>query len=190
MESELFESNNQNDDTALKYRESFWRGSNCWRRCSNPYPLGICITDEEGVIVYLNEKYLDIYGYSREEMIGESFLMVVPPDRRQELMALHDRLIHQNDSELPFAIDVLKKDGTTITIHTTAQGFSSPSGQRFKVTTVTDISDQIRMQKMRDDAERVVRHDLKAPLTGILGFAELLYTDENLGSAQKEYAAS
>ncbi|MCS7004155.1 MAG: PAS domain-containing protein [Cytophagales bacterium] len=39
--------------------------------------LCVCVTDEHGIYVGMNQNYLDLLGYKREEMIGKSFLMVV-----------------------------------------------------------------------------------------------------------------
>jgi PAS domain S-box-containing protein len=55
--------------------------------------LGICITDENGIFVAVNENYLKIYKYTREEMVGKSFLMVVPDDFKEQLKEMHDQFI-------------------------------------------------------------------------------------------------
>lgn len=47
-----------------------------------------------------------------------------------------------------------------------------------------DITEQKRMEQMRDDVERVVRHDLKSPLNGIIGGSALLLQDTNLTENQ------
>lgn len=55
--------------------------------------LGICITDEHGNYRTMNENYLQILGYTREEMVGKSFLMVVPEANQEELQDMHDEFI-------------------------------------------------------------------------------------------------
>lgn len=45
----------------------------------------------------------------------------------------------------------------------------------------------LRLNKMRDDVDRIVRHDLKNPLNGILGVAQLLRMEPELPETVKEY---
>lgn len=41
--------------------------------------------------------------------------------------------------------------------------------------------------KLRDDIERITRHDLKTPLNAILGYPQLMLMDDNLNDEQREY---
>ncbi len=51
-----------------------------------------------------------------------------------------------------------------------------------------DITERKRVEKLREDVERIVRHDLKTPLNGVIGLSELLADDKALGMEQKEFA--
>lgn len=44
-----------------------------------------------------------------------------------------------------------------------------------------------RLGKLKDDFLAITSHDLRSPLTGILGFTELLLEDEDLNKKHKEY---
>ncbi len=41
-----------------------------------------------------------------------------------------------------------------------------------------DISEQKRIQRLREDTERIIQHDLKTPLNAIIGFSQLLLSDD------------
>lgn len=41
--------------------------------------------------------------------------------------------------------------------------------------------------KLRDDIERITRHDLKTPLNAIIGYPQLMQLDDNLTDEQREY---
>jgi len=43
---------------------------------------------------------------------------------------------------------------------------------------LVDISEQKRIQKLREDTERIIQHDLKTPLNAIIGFSQLLLSDD------------
>lgn len=49
----------------------------------------------------------------------------------------------------------------------------------------TDITERIRIERLRDDTERIVRHDLKNPLNGIIGFSQLLL-DESQSESHRD----
>ncbi|MFW6177768.1 MAG: ATP-binding protein [Desulfohalobiaceae bacterium] len=51
-----------------------------------------------------------------------------------------------------------------------------------------DITERKRVEQLREEVERIVRHDLKTPLNGVIGLAELLSQDEELGTEQQELA--
>lgn len=54
---------------------------------------------------------------------------------------------------------------------------------------VVDIAEQIKAQGLRDDMERITRHDLKNPLNSIIGIPQLLLADANLSDDQRELVA-
>lgn len=53
--------------------------------------LAICITNEEAKFVAVNENYVQLYGFERSELIGESFTKVVPPENQDALKKYHDQ---------------------------------------------------------------------------------------------------
>jgi len=52
-----------------------------------------------------------------------------------------------------------------------------------------DITERRRLERLREDVERITRHDMKTPLIGIVGFAQLLQKSRNLTEKQREYLA-
>ncbi|WP_243699370.1 PAS domain S-box protein [Natronoflexus pectinivorans] len=47
--------------------------------------LGICVTDEKGNYVHVNERYSEIYGYGPGELFGKHFTVVVPAENHGKL---------------------------------------------------------------------------------------------------------
>lgn len=50
-----------------------------------------------------------------------------------------------------------------------------------------DLTMRMEARKLREDVDRMTRHDLKAPLTGIINIPELLLAEENLNDEQRDY---
>jgi PAS domain S-box-containing protein len=84
--------------------------------------IGICVTSEEYLYVGMNTAYLKLLGYEREEMLGKSFLMVVPTQQQRELQQLHDDFITMQ-AEMFDKFAVVGKDGKLIYIDVDA-GFN------------------------------------------------------------------
>lgn len=59
--------------------------------------IGICITNSEGNFATVNNKYCEIYGYEREELIGNSFTVVVPDANKENMQVLHDKFLEDKE---------------------------------------------------------------------------------------------
>ena len=55
------------------------------------------------------------------------------------------------------------------------------------ITIFTDITPFKEAEELRDDIDRITRHDLKSPLNGILGAAQLIRSDASLPEEYREY---
>jgi PAS domain S-box-containing protein len=84
--------------------------------------LAICITDEDQTFAAVNNNYLKLYEFDREDLIGQSFLKVVPQETQEELSELHDKFI-EIQIEMMRDWVVLSKTGKKMKISVDA-GFS------------------------------------------------------------------
>ncbi|WP_114751012.1 PAS domain S-box protein [Pleomorphovibrio marinus] len=100
---------------------------------------GVCITDDKGRFIEVNEAYCEIYGYTKEELIGKPFTMMVAPKKRKSIQELHDAFFI-NGKEPPTNVEVIKKNGEKIIVSVFADLLVNPDGERFKITSVTDIT--------------------------------------------------
>ena len=114
--------------------------------------IGMCVTDDKGNFVRVNRAYCETYGYRPEELIGNHFTMVLPEEDRSYGARVHDRFIAETIREIPGEWKVQAKDGAIHDIYVTAGRMVAGSGRAYKVTTVTDITEQKRKSQQLLDA--------------------------------------
>jgi PAS domain S-box-containing protein len=162
-------------------------------------PVAICITNSDQVYEYVNPRYERLTGYTAAELIGRSFTTVVPDSLKEEMVQLHDEFMGVRH-ELSGKWEIVDRSGRTIPILANAAYVIDVDGQPKKVTFVIDISEieevrsrleaeveeRRRVERMRDDVERVLRHDLRNPIDGIRTAADYLL-QEDLSDRAREF---
>lgn len=109
-------------------------------------PLGIVITNEDGIIEYANQAYCEIYGYTAQEMIGKPFTIIVPPEKKDFWMDLHRKYL-DGYKEIRGEWEVRHKSGRPIYILADAARIIGTDGKRKKVTFVSDITEMIKLKE-------------------------------------------
>jgi PAS domain S-box-containing protein len=78
------------DITKLKVaEESLKKSEEHFRALVEKSGIAISTNDEEGNLIYCNSRYADIFGYSMEEMRGQSILSIVHADDVERVMTYH-----------------------------------------------------------------------------------------------------
>lgn len=104
--------------------------------------LGICITNAKGNFVAVNDNYCNIYKYTREELIGKHFSIVVPEANVDQLNFLHDQFI-KNKFEILKKWQVMSKHKELINIQVDAGYTEKLDNKPHKITfiMVEDIAE-------------------------------------------------
>lgn len=149
-------------------------------------------SDASGLITYVNDKFVEVSGYSRKELIGKNH-----------------RIVKSNHHSKSFYKDIWqtiisgkiwsgeiknrKKNGEDYWVESTIIPFLDDSGLPYKYVSIrTDITPMMKIQEDLFDAkERAeaanrakteflssMSHELRTPLNAILGFSQILLMDE------------
>ncbi len=121
----------------------------------NTVDVGICITNEQGYFVRVNRAYCDIYGYQPEELLGNPFTLVVPPENHTYAQELHDRFI-AGEPEIPAEWQVVHRSGRPLTIAASAVLLERRTGERLKITVVNDITERKRSEAALRESQRFI----------------------------------
>ena len=163
-------------------------------------PIGICVTDSNGLFTDVNASYCDIYGYTRQELIGQNFTMVVPDDHKSHLKDLHDQFLDKQ-FELEGRWQVQGKDGNVFDIITNAAFLQEQEGKEKRKMTLVVVADEkektieqlqttidILENKIttQDLANNLMEHDMRNRISSMISIADILQKSE-LTDKQKHW---
>jgi hypothetical protein len=118
---------------------------------------GIClIRAEDGIIVYANPKFGQMFGYAPDELIGQSASIVHYGNEPSQADMITQTLINQvtQSGEATYEIHTVKKDGTPLWCRATTSMFAHPDYGNVLVAVQQDITE-------RKQVEEKVRASLK-----------------------------
>ena len=113
-------------------------------------PLGICITNSDGIFEYSNRAHCEIYGYEPGEIVGKPFTIVVPPDRKDFWNDLHQKYL-DGYKDIRGEWKVVHKTGRELTILADAARIIGTDGKPKKVTFVMDVTE---LSKLREESRQ------------------------------------
>lgn len=102
-------------------------------------PAGIAVADEQGRYLQVNDSYCLLFGYSRSELLGNTFgLILAEKDKPLEPMILN--LALTQDQSAPTEWQVQHKNGRSLFVHSAFKTFLNPDGSAQILTILSDVS--------------------------------------------------
>lgn len=156
----------------------------------------VSITDQNGNITYVNEKFCEISGYTRAELLGKNHRLLKSGTHKDDYYReLWDTLckgqVWQGE------ICNRRRDGSQYWTKSTLTPFLDGTGKPYQYVSVnTDITHVKETEQAliaaRQEAERAnlakseflsnMSHELRSPMNAILGFGQLLECDDSLST--------
>jgi PAS domain S-box-containing protein len=128
----------------------------------------------DGTVTSWNQAAERLYGYTAEEMIGQSIARIFPPERIDELRDFMDRVRRGERISHHDAVRIAK-DGRRIDISVSVSPVTDAAGRIVGAATIAqDISERKRIEATQRDFLAMVSHDLRSPLTVIRASTQLL----------------
>lgn len=139
-------------------------------------PNGLVVVNREGRMVMVNSDMEKIFGYPREELVGQLIEMLVPERYRSRHPSLRDgymtkpiRMAMGSRQDL----SGLCKDGSEIAIEIGLSPLETEEGLMV-LASVVDVTEKRKIALMEKEFTAIVSHELRTPLTSIRGSLGLI----------------
>ncbi len=135
----------------------------------------------------VNRRFLQIFGYdSPEEVRGQSALVLHLSQRNYESFGKEYYNPLARSDVIHVEYQLRHRNGRAIWCSLYGKAVNPPHMEQGVIWVIEDISSRKELESLREDMEMITRHDLKAPLSGIVSMARVLLQNEELDTEQCE----
>ena len=160
--------------------EALRRSVEQFRSTFDNAPIGKAIVSLDGIWLSVNPALCSLLGYSESDLLGTNFQAVTHPDDMNNDLPQFDLL---KAGEIPgYQIEkrYVRADGDIIwgllSVGMVRDARGAPD---HCISQIVDITEQQRLQELKTQFVATVSHELRSPLTSVLGSVSLLSTLEH-----------
>ncbi len=132
----------------------------------------------DSIVTSWNNSAQRTFGYTAEEMIGQSILKLIPEDRLEEEPQIIARL-KKGERVEHFETKRVTKDGRLLDVSLTISPIKDTQGKVIGVSKIArDITEKKQEETRKNDFIAMVSHELKTPLTSMKSYVQVLLAKE------------
>ena len=142
-------------------------------------PIGMAVVGLDGGWLKVNSALCDLLGFSEEELLRTNFQTLTHADDLSGDIELMKALLRGETRFYTMEKRYFRSNGAimwgTLSVGLVRNGDGTPA---HFVSQIVDITEQRRLDQMRNEFVSVVSHELRTPLTSVLGALTLLELDD------------
>jgi PAS domain S-box-containing protein len=146
------------------------------KRLMEVSPFSIIVVGAFGKIAIANKMTERMFGYSQDELIGQTVDLLVPARLRAQHARHRGQFAANPMSLLARNLCGGRKDGTEFPVEVSLNPIHSTDGI-LVLSVIVDVSERLRLEGLKDEFVATVSHELRTPLTSIAGALSLLIND-------------
>lgn len=139
-------------------------------------PDAIVVIDRQGAITAINARTEAVFGYGRDELVGQPLEMLLP-ERFRDGHAGHRRAFtaEPETRSMGGGLDLYgrRRDGTEFPVDIQLSSLPTKDGVH-PVAAIRDVTERRSLENVRDEFIRNAAHELRTPLTTLAGLGETL----------------
>ncbi|WP_163808266.1 PAS domain-containing sensor histidine kinase [Pseudodesulfovibrio sp. JC047] len=147
------------------------------RAIMDAMPVGLVLLDEKTrEIVDVNTPILSMTGFTRKKLIGQVCCDFLCKGDASVCLSLDE---DDGRDFMSGECDLLMADGSSLPVLQSVSRVMVDNGPCL-LEAFVDISEQKRLEHLKEDVDRIVAHDLKAPILGMINACNVLLMDEEI----------
>lgn len=152
----------------------------------NTVQTPIMVKDKELRYLTANDAFCTLLGAPREQILGKRTDAFLDPEVARPIIEEERKVFEEGTNVSEHSMTDFH--GVEHIIIAQRGVFAHPaSGEPVMVVALNDVTAQRQMEKLREDVERITRHDLKTPLSASISLPELIMEEGGCSETQVEY---
>lgn len=161
-----------------RYRELFDNASDA-----------IFVCDTAGVLQQVNQAFVNLSGRTRAQIEGRNLSELLAPTSPLRADSLRERSLHENEPASA-EVHLLSTNGCTAILDVKTRCILSNGTVCGFQGIGRDVTERRRVDQMKADFLAMITHDMKNPVSIIVGYAEILLNDSSVASEWREMLVS